>query len=387
MRNIVIGLTIGLIIGVVLGVTILTPKLKSHAASKAVLNERELSDAAREAPVVLSALQDGDAIHWRSAPPFPSDRPNVAALAKDYSQKLERLSGDKMTLPVLPAKDVIAPDRLFKAIASGRIDALFATADIAVHKEPALSLFSAIPFGPAPQDMLAWLQAGNGQTKLREIFARHNITALVCGYLAPEAAGWFVNELTNIEQINTLRIRATGLGAKVWAKAGAKVTPLKPEDVPAAFDQDTLDAAVFSDPAQDARSGYSQFAKNYYFPGWHNQGHPLLLLINTRAWNKLDQERHTLLKASCDQQTALSHAAIPHKQVQGLRKLVKQEVMLKRLPGFALTHLEETWKQVLAEEIRKNKEFLSIWEDMKKFRKTRQTWQEMSRIRKTQTPY
>ncbi|WP_135076312.1 hypothetical protein [Terasakiella sp. SH-1] len=387
MRNIVIGLVIGLVIGVVLGVTILTPKIKTHAASKAVLSERDLEKGSSVTPAVLASLQQGDAIHWRSAPPFPSDRPNVAIQAREFAKQLQILSGEKMILPVLPAKDVIASDRLFAAVALGRIDALFATADIAVDKEPALSLFSAIPFGPKPEETLAWLQAGNGVKRLREILSAHNLHPLVCGFLPAESSGWFVKEFNSSEDIQNLRIRISGLGAKVWAKAGAVVSPITPEEVMGAFDQDKLDGAVFSSPEMDAKSDYRRFAQNYYYPGWQNQGQPLLLLINAKTWKKLDQERKSLLKTSCDQHTALSHAKAAQKQIDGLGELAKQDVKLQKLPAYILEPLKDAWNDVLAEEARRNQTFRETWEDLNSFLKTRQTWQEMSELGKERDEY
>ncbi len=383
MQKIVVGVIIGVIVGVVLGVTILTPQLKTHAASKSILKERDLEkDPTGEIETVLHALYDGEAIHLRSAPPFPSDRPNVADQAKQYSQQLAVLSGDKIVLPVLAAKEVIAPDRLFGALASGRIDAMFATADIAVYKEPALALFGAIPFGPNPEDTLAWMQVGNGEKKLQDLFSNHNIQPLVCGYLPPESSGWFLKELATAEDIKDLRIRANGLGAKVWAKAGAAPQSMSPEEILAAFDQDLLDAATFSTPAVDAKSGFSKFAKNYYFPGWQNQGQPLLLLINNRAWKRMDQERQSLIKASCDQHTTLAHAKAANAQFAGLSELTKQEVTLRRLPSYIIQPLLNAWKDVLAEEARRNQAFRETWEDMKAFLKTRKTWEEMGHLPK-----
>ncbi|MDV7339137.1 hypothetical protein RYZ26_06010 [Terasakiella sp. A23] len=388
MRNSVIGVVIGLVVGVVLGVTILTPKLKTHAASKSVLSERDLEkDIPAETAPVLAALQDGDVIHWRSAPPFPSDRPNVARQAHEYSKQLATISGDKMVLPVLPAKDVISADNLFGAVASGRIDALFTTADIAVHKEPALNVFSAIPFGPKPADTLAWLHAGKGTAILQDLFGNHNINALVCGYLAPEAGGWFTKELQGTEDLKKLRIRANGLGAKVWEKVGAEISTITSEEIMAAFDQDKLDAAIFSTPAVDAKTGFSKFAKNYYYPGWQNQGQPLFLLFNSRAWKRLDEERRSLLKATCDQQTTLAHAAAAKKQFQGLSEITKQEVNLRRMPSYILDRLREEWKDVLAEQARTSSEFRETWEDLNKFIETRKTWEEMGHLSQTGKPF
>ena len=388
MRRSFIGLIIGVVVGAVLGITVLTPNLESHSASKSVISERDLEKTpADELTPILSALNDGDVIHWRSAPPYPSDRPNVAAQAKTYAKQLAELSGDKIILPVLAAKDVIAPDRLFAAIASGRIDALFTTADIAVDKESALHLFSAIPFGPKPADTLAWLHAGNGTERLKDIFAKHNINALICGYLPPEASGWFVKELNSAADIEGLRIRVSGLGAKVWEKAGAEINTMSPENILSSFDQDKLDGAVFSTPSIDAKSGISAFAKTYYFPGWQNQGQPLLLLLNARAWKRLDQERQSLIKASCDQQTTLSHAHAAKIEFDGLSELTKQQVILRRMPSYILAPLNEAWKTVLSEEARRNKTFRETWEDLNGFVETRRTWEEMGYLQNLISDY
>jgi len=387
MHSGIIGLIIGVVVGVVLGVTILTPKINTHTASKSIVTERDLDTETNNNFAPLPTLHDGDVIHWRSAPPFPSDRPNVARQASEFSKNLSVITGDKIILPVMPAKEVIAADRLFGALASGRIDALFSSADIALDKEPALALFSALPFGPRPQETLSWLQAGNGTKTLQSIFSKHNIQALVCGYLPPESSGWFVNEINGTEDMKGLRIRINGLGAKVWEKVGAIVTPMSPENISSAFDQGTLDAAVFSTPKVDAKSGFSRFAKNYYFPGWQNQGQPLLLLINARAWKRLDEERKSLIKASCDQHTALSQANAAQQQFSGLSELTKQDVALLRMPSFALNRLREAWAVVLGEEARRNPIFRTTWEDLKSFLKTRKTWADMGYIEDQELDY
>jgi TRAP-type mannitol/chloroaromatic compound transport system substrate-binding protein len=387
MRNGIIGLIIGLVVGVVLGVTILTPKIKIQTASKPIVSERDLEkeEDPNFAPVPL--LNKGDVVQWRSAPAYPSDRPNVANQAKDFSKQLSIITGDQINLPIPPAKEVLSASRLFAAVASGRIDALFASADIAADKEPALSLFSAIPFGPKPEDILSWLQGGHGRETLEKIFAKHNIHPLVCGYLAPESGGWFVKEINGTEDMKTLRIRINGLGAKVWEKVGASVVDLQVEEIPAAFEQGAIDAAVFSTPEIDARSGFSRFAKNYYFPGWQNQGQPLLLLLNARAWKRLDQSRQSLIKASCDQHTTLNQTKSAQAQVAGLNDLVKQEVSLMRMPSFIVNRLRTAWKDVVAEEARRNPLFRETWEDMNAYIKARKSWTDMGYIPKEQPDY
>jgi len=111
------------------------------------------------------------------------------------------------------------------------------------------------------------------------------------------------------------------------------------------------------------------------------------LLINARAWKRLDEERKSLIKASCDQHTALSQANAAQQQFSGLSELTKQDVALLRMPSFALNRLREAWAVVLGEEARRNPIFRTTWEDLKSFLKTRKTWADMGYIEDQELDY
>lgn len=380
-RQFITGIIFGIVIGLVVGITILAPNLATHAASKAVLSERDLERSQTEAQDVPD-LSSEDAVHWRSAPSFPTDRPLVSEMGRTIAKQLATISNDEIILPTISAKEVVEAERLFGTLASGRIDALYASADIGVHREPALALFGAIPFGPAPEDILAWVQSRRGSKFLTALFEKHNIHPLVCGYLPAQSGGWFVNKLTSVEALQNLKIRADGLGAKVWEKVGAEVVALSAEEIMSSFDQKTLDGAVFSTPAQDSQTGFQRYAKHYYFPGWQNQGQPLLLLINSKTWSRLEQPQQTMIKASCDQHTSFSQTQAADLQFAGLEDLSKQDIVIERYPSYLLDAFQTAWTDVLAEEIRQNKTTLEIWEDLTRFVKTRQSWEALGYLPK-----
>ena len=70
---------------------------------------------------------------------------------------------------------------LFDAVASGAIDAGFSSPGAWAHKEPALQLFSSIPFGPSASEYLAWIYFGGGIDLLNDIYRPHGIESIICG--------------------------------------------------------------------------------------------------------------------------------------------------------------------------------------------------------------
>jgi len=376
MRKIVVGACIGAVIGTVFGITVLTPNLQKHAALRTIVEERALT---ADTPANLPRLTPtADALNWRTTAPYPSDRPQVLALAQEFSKSLASLTADQIILPAQSTKDVIKGEDIFNAVASGRIDAVFATAEVGQHVEPALALFDALPFAPNPRDYLNWLQAGTGTTHLQDLFSRHNIHAQVCGYLPAQSAGFFVKEFNNSDDLQRLRMRPNSrLAAKVLSKAGVQVVDMPAQEVPAALEEGRLDAVSFSSPAIDAQTDFAQYAPVYYYPGWHNQGQPLLLLITNKTWRTLDNQRRHIIRSACSTHTTLSFARASQTEFDGLSSLSGQGTVLKKLPSYILDTFEGAWQDVLSEEIRGNQSLLTIWQDLESHLKTQQAWYDM----------
>lgn len=376
MRNIFVGIIIGCVIGIVLGVTILSPKLTNQPQVSAIVSERDLEKASDPSAVNVPSLFEGDVTTWRTSAAYPATLPSVAQQARSFSRQLATLSGDKLILPTTTPDRAQDRDILFAALASGQIDALMATADIAVEKESALWMFSALPFGPDPSERLAWMVAPRGHKVLKDSFNNHNIEPIVCGYL-PARGLWMNTPLINEDQLSTLRLYVAGLAARVWAKLGAQIAPITPDEILAAFDREDIEGAVFDGPSMDAKAGFSEFAKNFYMPAWLNDGQPLLLLLNSRTWNRLSQEHRSILRAACLRQTFTSIATQSERQLGALADLSTQNVRVRRYPSFITTRLKEAWEEVIAEEVRRDKALLSAWEDFKTFLNMRKAWEEL----------
>ena len=157
-------------------------------------------------------------VSWRMASAFPGGLVQLGSLGVALQDKLERISGGALQLTFFEPFALVPPLELFDAVSAGSIEAAWSTPGYWFAKEKALALFSSVPFGPGAGEYAAWIYHGGGRELMDEIYARHGIKSLVCGVIAPEASGWFRNEVRSVDDFDGLRMRFYGLGAKVVEK-------------------------------------------------------------------------------------------------------------------------------------------------------------------------
>ena len=225
--------------------------------------------------------------------------PQLGTLAKRLETQIWRVSGGAMEIRFHEPGTPVPADQIFDAVASGAIDAAFASPASSTGKSSALGLFSAVPFGPTAGEYLAWIEFGGGQALMEALYHRHNIHAVVCGLLAPEGSGWFRKEILVADDFKGLRMRITGLGARVMKKMGVATVALSGGDIFMALEAGTLDAAEFSMPAIDRILGLERLAKHYYLPGWHQPATLFPLIVNLDRWAKLEAVQKARVQAVC----------------------------------------------------------------------------------------
>ncbi len=206
-------------------------------------------------------------VRWNMGSAFGSRLTQLGTLGVNLSTQIEAVSGGNLQLKFFEPNALVAPLEIFDAVAAGTIDAAWSTPGFWVGKDEALALFSAVPFGPAAGEYAAWIYHGGGRELMDEIYAQHGIKSLVCGVIAPEAAGWFRREVRSLEDLAGLRMRFFGLGAKVMEKLGVSTQTLGGSDIFPALERGSIDATEFSMPAIDINLGFYEVAKHYYFPG------------------------------------------------------------------------------------------------------------------------
>jgi len=384
MRNGVIGIVIGLVVGAIVIAPRLAPSVPVSGAVPSVLKPAagpatRVSGAENLAAAPL-APKRSPRVRWKMGSAFAAALPQLGTLAKRVDEEIWRVSGGDMEIKFHDPGTLVPTLDMFDAVASGAIDAAFSSPGSWGTQSPALRLFSAVLFGPPADAYLAWVYFGCGRELFENLHRRHNIHALVCGIIAPEASGWFRNEIQTLEDFKGLRMGFLGLGAKVLTKLGVETRALTGGNVFLALEAGAVDATEYSMPAIDLKLGFHAMAKHYYFPGWHQPATLFSLMINMDRWEELNSARQARVDSVCGDNIRHGLAEGEALQFAALKALQLKGVQMHRWPDTILDVLESSWQDVVVEEATADEDFKQVWESMSEFRRDYGIWKELGHL-------
>lgn len=315
-----------------------------------------------------------DAVRLKIASAYPLSLVQLGSLAKNLETNLNTASGGDIQVKLSEPNALVPSLEIFDAVSNGSVDAGWAAPGFWQSKEPVLGVTSSVPFGPGAGEYLAWLQFKGGEEFLNRAYEKHNIHSELCGILAPEAGGWFRDEITSVEQFEGMKMRIFGLGSKVMQKLGVDTQLLGGGDVFPALERGTIDAAEFSMPAIDLKLGFYQVAKHYYFPGWHQQSTMLDFIINKDKWDAMSESQQTLIKMACRANIATGLAEGEAIQGAAIAELESKGAIVHTWSPEMLGAFKAAWDEVVAEEAAADAEFKAAWESLSAFRAEYKTW-------------
>ncbi|QKV19248.1 TRAP transporter substrate-binding protein [Oricola thermophila] len=330
---------------------------------------------------LAAGVSVAEPVRLKMASTYPSSLTQLGTLGKLLEENITEASGGDIQLKFFEPGALVPALEVFDAVKNGSVDAAWSTPGYWQGKEPALALFAAVPFGPSAGEFLAWLLNGGGEARMQEIYAKHNIHSIICAVIAPEASGWFREEITSLDQLQGKKMRFFGLGAKVMQKLGVDTQLLAGADIYPALERGTIDATEFSMPAIDLNLGFYQVAKHYYFPGWHQQSTMFELMINKEKWDAMSDSQRKLITMACRANIALGFAEGEAIQGKALTELKANGVEIHRWPQEILDKLQETWNEVAAEQAAADATFAETWESLQAFREEYRVWAELGYLK------
>lgn len=338
----------------------------------------KVKTAAPPAPTIVAPAPIDQPVSLNMASQYPSTAPQFGTLAVNLAAKVARASGGSVDIAVSEPGAALPIDQAFDALANGDLDALWSSPTSWVDKDSAFAMFGGVPFGPRAAEFLGWIYYGGGRDLQQELFAPYGIVAIPCAVTAPEAGGWFRDEIRSPADLKGLNIRFMGLGGRVLEKLGARVQHLPGGDIYEEIQAGNIDATEFSQPAIDLRLGLFQVVKNYYFPGWHQQSTLIDLMIAQKKWDALSDSQRSVVELACGDNIREGLAEGGGLQVAALAELKAKGVEIRRFPPAVVDALQKTWQEIVAEEGAKNPAFKKAWESYSAFHAGYGMWRKIA---------
>jgi TRAP-type mannitol/chloroaromatic compound transport system substrate-binding protein len=272
------------------------------------------------------------------APHFPILGEGVDLFAK----WLEQLSNGRIHVQVYGGGELVPALEVFEAVSLGAVELGHACPYYWAGKAPAAQFFASVPFGMNAQQMLAWIVAGGGLELWRELYAPFGLVPFLGGATGVQMGGWYNRKIESLKDINGLKIRMPGLGGKVVSKAGGTAVTVAGSEVYTNLERGVIDATEWIGPYHDYLLGLHRISKYYYYPGWHEPGTPLEVLVNEKAYNSLPTDLQLIVEAACHRLHNWIFSQFEVKNAEYLAKLIREEkVNVQRFPDEVLFTLRK----------------------------------------------
>jgi TRAP-type mannitol/chloroaromatic compound transport system substrate-binding protein len=306
---------------------------------------------------------------------FPSSLVLLGDSALEFADKVERVSGGTLEMKVYEPGALVPGLEAIPAVSKGSVEAAWSSPGFFAGTDMTFNFFTTVPFGPNAPEFLAWMYHGGGLELADEMFGEHNVKAIPCGIIPPEASGWFRKEINSVDDLKGMKMRFFGLGARVMDKMGVATQLLAPGDIFQALQLGTIDATEFAMPSNDESFGFYQIAKYYYFPGWHQPASILDLFINMDVWNRLSDHHQAVLEVTCGDMVRAILARGEASQAPAMQRMQdKHDVKIRYWPPEMLAAYEKAWNEVVEEESKKNANFKKVYASYSKFREEFKLW-------------
>jgi TRAP-type mannitol/chloroaromatic compound transport system substrate-binding protein len=307
--------------------------------------------------------------NWRLVTAWPKNYPGLGMAPERIADLVEEMSNGQMKITVYGAGEQVPAFGVFDAVSSGSHQMGHSGGYFWKGKVPAAQFFTGVPFGLTADEINAWTNRGGGLELWREIYEPFNIYPIPAGNTGTQMFGWFNKEINSLEDIKGLKMRIPGIGGEVLKRAGGIPVTLPGGELFTALQTGVIDATEWVGPYNDLTFGFQQTAKYYYYPGWHEPGSMLELLINKDAWDSLPKHLQVIIETASkainqdilDEYTARNNKA--------LRELVDVHgVELRRLPDDVITEFKIIANEILEENASEDETVNKVYQSYLKFK-------------------
>ena len=316
---------------------------------------------------------------WKLVTTWPKNYPGLGSAPENFANRVAAMSGGRLTVKVFGAGQLVPAFEVFDAVSQGTAQMGHGASYYWTGKTKAAAFFTSVPFGLNAQEMNGWLHYGGGLELWRELYEPFNLIPFAAGSTGVQMAGWFNREINSMDDIKGLKMRIPGLGGDVITRAGGVSVTMPGGELYTSMQTGVIDATEWVGPYNDLAFGFHQVAKYYYYPGWHEPGPILELIVNKGAYASLPKDLQAIVEGAAravnqdmlDEYTARNNSA--------LVELVETHgVDVRKLPDGVVAELRRLSAEVVEELAEDTEISRRIAESVKAFQKQAMTYHEIS---------
>jgi TRAP-type mannitol/chloroaromatic compound transport system substrate-binding protein len=321
----------------------------------------------------------GQRFHWKMVTSWPKNTPGLGVNAENVARVINEMSAGRLQIHVYGANELVPAMGVFDAVSSGSVEMGHSGSYFWRGKVPAAQFFTSVPFGMNAQELYGWIHHGGGLELWRELYEPFNLVPFPVGNTGVQMAGWFNREINSVADLRGLKMRIPGLAGEVFNLAGGTSVNIPGGELYTALQTGVIDAAEWVGPENDLAFGFQQIAKYYYYPGWHEPGPSMELIINKNAYESLPKDLQAIVTHAIRAMSQDMLDSYTANNSRALKELVeKQGVELRKLPDEVLKRFYDITQQVYERQAAKDPQFNKVYRSYKAFMEDAADYQKIS---------
>jgi len=311
---------------------------------------------------------------------FNPNLPGAGEGVRQFAKSLKHMSGGELIIKMIEPGRIAPVGEAIDAIVEGNLEAAFTWSGYAASKSKVFELFSTVPFGPGPEELVSWIAEGDGGKIHRAAYEKLGVVGIPCGVQGPEGGGWFRGEFNSAAHFKGARLRYTKLAAEVVQRMGATVIPLPAGEFFWHLQLGKVDGGEMSTPAMDLALGFDKLGVNYHLPGWHQPSALLDFIVRREKWDGFTPAQRAQIHTACRANIAFMLGRSPHLQAEALMKMRTAGVNVKTWSPELLDAFQRQTDAVLKDLAARDPEFAAAWANQRQFIERGKDWRTISRV-------
>ena len=323
-----------------------------------------------------AAHAQGQSFSWKLQSANNAGTPHMVLLGK-LAANIEKMSGGRLKIEVLPAGAIVKPNEILDAVSKGVVDSGQWWTHYATGKHPAGGLFSS-PLGGSGSGLdqanhLAWYMVGGGRDLYVEYYQKI-LKADVQPYIyapdGPEAFGWFKKPIKSVAEFTKLRFRiSSGLPSDVLKEMGGVPMNLASAELIPAAERGLIDGVEWINPANDIKVGLQDVFKFYSIQGLHQAVDFADVIINGAKWRALPPDLQAMVEVAITANMVEAMVYFPQENAKALNEIKAKGVTIFDAPADYAPAWIKASKKVLANLEAKDAFFKKVLESQRAFAK------------------
>ncbi len=288
--------------------------------------------------------------NWKMVTTWPPGFPGMQTGVMRMVEQIERASGGRLRIKVYAGGELVPALEVFDTVSRGTVEMGHGAAYYWKGKSEAAQYFTTIPFGMTMLEMNGWLYYGGGLELYRELYADFNLVPFPAGNTGVQMGGWFNREINSLDDLKGLRMRIPGIGGEALARAGGTPVTLPASEVFTSLQTGVIDASEWVGPYNDQSLGLQETARYYYYPGWHEPGPSLEVIVNKQAFDSLPEDLQTIVELAAATLNETMMAEFTARNAEALTDIEENPAIeIRRFPAAVLNGLRGHTEAIMAE--------------------------------------